>query len=81
MRPSLTRSPWGIQLLDAPYLIYFMDSMKITIKGAIKRRINMGEVDTREGEKSPCEEGLFQKKNKHKPLSIINQITFHIEPN
>ena len=80
MRPSLTRSPWGIQLLDAPYLIYFMDSMKITIKGETKRRINMGEVGTREGGKSPYEEGLFQKEKQAKPLSTMNQINFHIEP-
>ena len=61
IRPTLTRSPWGIQLLDAPYLIYFMDRMKITIKGAIKKRINMRKVGVREGGKCPCEEGLFQK--------------------
>ena len=80
IRPSLTRSPWGVQLLDAPYLIYFIDSMKITTKGATKKRINMGEVGAREGGKSPCEEGLFQKEKQAKPLSTMNQINFYIEP-
>ena len=72
---------WGVQLLDAPYLIYFVDSIKITTKEVTKKRINMGEVGAREGGKSPCEEGLFQKKDKPKPLSIISQISFHIESN
>ena len=41
----------------------------------------LGESWHKRGGKSPYEEGLFQKKNKPKPLSIINQITFNIEPN
>ena len=40
--------------------------------------INMGEVGVREGGKSPCEEGLFQKEKQAKPLSTMNQINFHI---
>ena len=70
---------WGVQLLDAPYLIYFLDSPEITTKGETKKRINMGEVGAREGGKSPCEEGLFQKEKQAKPLSTMNQINFYIE--
>ena len=33
----------------------------------------MGEVGAREEGKSPCEEGLFQKEKKAKPLSTMNQ--------
>ena len=40
----------------------------------------MGNVGAREGGKSPCEEGLFQKEKQAKPLSTMNQINFYIEP-
>ena len=80
-RPSPTRSPWGVQLLDAPCLILFMESMIRCTKGATKRQDKDGGSWHMRGERSSCEEGLFQKGNEPKPLSIINQITFYIESN